>query len=63
MKSCRNCANARHDGYYWVRLICRLSSEVMVPFSGCIEENKASDTYAQTVAKRCKAYTPEGEKK
>ena len=59
MKSCRNCANALHDGYYHVRLICRLSREVMVPFSMNTEENKASDTYAEKIAKRCKAYTPE----
>jgi hypothetical protein len=31
----------------------------MVPFSMNTEENKASDTYAEKIAKRCKAYTPE----
>ena len=58
MKSCRNCANALHDGYFHVRLICRLSREVMVPFSMHTGENKASDTYAEKIAKNCKAYTP-----
>jgi len=63
MKSCRNCENAIHDGYYWVRLICRLNRQVVVPFSKCLEENKASDTHARTTASRCKAYEPQGETK
>ena len=61
MKSCRNCTNALHDGYYRIRLICNLNRQVVVPFSMNGEENKASDTYAQTKAKHCHAYTPEGE--
>lgn len=61
MKSCRNCDNAIHDGYYWVQLICRLNRQVVVPFSKHPDENKASDTHAQAIAKRCKAYKPEGE--
>ena len=60
MKSCRNCENATHDGYYSVRLICRLNRQVVVPFSNNLSENKASDTNAQTIAARCKAYEPEG---
>ena len=59
MKSCRNCKNAIHDGYYWVQLICRFNRRVVVPFSKCLDENKASDTHAQATAKRCKAYEPE----
>ena len=59
MKSCRNCANARHDGYFYVRLICGLNSEVVVPFSKNLEENKVSDTYALFKAKHCHAYTQE----
>ena len=58
MKSCRNCENAIHDGYYWVQLICRLNRQVVVPFSKKLDENKASDTHAQTIAARCKAYEP-----
>lgn len=63
MKSCRNCENATHSWGYHPDLLCKLSNEVMVRFSKCLEENKASDTYAQTIATRCKAYTLEGESK
>ena len=59
MKTCRNCEIALHDGYFHVRLICMLNSEVVVPFSMHLGENKASDTYAQTKAEHCPAYTPE----
>ena len=65
MKSCRNCANAQHDGSaYRISLICRLRAgtgvEVVVPFSTSIQENKASDVRAQRTASQCTAYTPEG---
>ena len=63
MKSCRNCENAIHDGYYRVQLICRLNRQVIVPFSKNLDENKASDTRARTIASRCKAYEPEGDTK
>jgi hypothetical protein len=63
MKSCRNCENSRHDGYYHIRLICRLNNRVVVPYSMSDKENKASDTSARNIAKTCHAYTPEGESK
>ena len=59
MKSCRNCGNATHSWGYRPDLVCKLSGEVMVRASNCLEENKASDTYARTIASRCKAYLPE----
>jgi hypothetical protein len=59
MKSCRNCANAQHDGYFYVRLICGLNREVVVPFSSNLEENKDSDTRALFKANHCHAYTQE----
>ena len=59
MKSCRNCKNSTHFGDYRPDLLCKLNKEVMVRVSKCLEENKASDTYAQTIASRCKAYEPE----
>ena len=59
MKSCRNCKNSTHSWGYQPDLICKFNKEVMVRFSKCLEENKASDTRAQTIASRCKAYEPE----
>lgn len=61
MRSCRNCENATHDGYYHIRLICGLTRKVIVPFSKHLEENKQADAYAQREAKYCSAYTLEGE--
>ncbi len=61
MKSCRNCENAIHDGYYWVQLICRLNRKVIVPFSKALDENKESDAKAQREANHCASYTPQGE--
>ena len=61
MKSCRNCENARHDGYFRTRLICRMNSEVVVPFSINLEENHAADAAAQRRASRCHAYTAEND--
>ena len=58
MKSCRNCENSTHSWGYRPDLICMLDEEVMVQFSASLEENKASDTHAQTIAARCKAYEP-----
>jgi hypothetical protein len=63
MKSCRNCENSRHDGYYHIRLICRVNSRVVVPYSMSKDENTASDTSARNIAKTCPSYTPEGESK
>jgi len=59
MKSCRNCVNAQHDGYYHIRLICKINSMVVVPFSSSTEENQHNDTHAQVKAKLCKWYTQE----
>jgi hypothetical protein len=59
MKSCRNCENSTHAWGYRPDLICRLYQEVVVRVSRNLEENKASDTYAQTTANNCRAYTPE----
>ena len=59
MKSCRNCENAIHDGYYRVQLICRLNRQVIVPFSKSLDENKASDMRARTIANVCPEYTGE----
>lgn len=59
MKSCRNCENATHDGYFHVRLICRLNRQVIVPFSKNLDENKQADAYAQRMANHCADYTPE----
>jgi len=64
MKSCRNCANAKHDGSaYRPNLVCPLwagtSLEVVAPFSGSIEENKQIDAKAQRMAAQCNYYTLE----
>ena len=59
MMSCRNCENSTHSWGYRPDLICMLDKEVMVRFSTSLEENKASDIHAQTVARHCEAYTPE----
>ena len=61
MKSCRNCKNSTHSWGYQHALLCKFNKEVIVPFSKCLEENKASDTRARTIASRCKAYEPEGD--
>ena len=63
MKSCRNCGNSTHDGYFHVRLVCRATSKVVVPFSKNLDENKQADAYAQRTAKYCSEYTTEGESK
>ena len=63
MKSCRNCENSRHDGYYHIRLICRVNNRVVVPYSMSKDENNASDTSARKIANTCPSYTPEGESK
>jgi hypothetical protein len=59
MKSCRNCDNAIHDGYYYIQLLCRLTREVVVPFSKAQDENDASDDKAQRRGNNCPFYTPE----
>lgn len=59
MMSCRNCENSTHSWGHRPDLICMLDKEVMVKFSASLEENKASDTHAQTTARSCEAYTPE----
>jgi len=61
MKSCRNCENARHDGYFHVRLLCGLTRRVIVPFSKNLDENKQADACAQRTAKYCSEYIPEGQ--
>ena len=63
MKSCRNCKNSTHSWGYQTGLLCKLNKEVVVRVSKCLEENKASDIRARTIASRCKAYEPEGESK
>ena len=61
MKSCRNCENARHDGYFHVRLICGLTRRVIVPFSKALDENQQADAHARHMANHCADYIPEGQ--
>jgi hypothetical protein len=61
MKSCRNCEHSRHDGYFHTQLICRVTKQVVVPYSMCEKENKASDTSARKIAKTCPSYIQDGE--
>jgi hypothetical protein len=61
MKSCRNCANSRHEG---VRptLECRAYAKQVAPYpSMSTEDNLKADADCRTYANNCTAYTPEGE--
>ena len=56
LKSCRNCQHARHDGYFYVRLICRVNGQVVAPFSASLDGNKRFDASAQARALTCEHY-------
>ena len=58
-KSCRNCERSRHDGYFYIRLICRVTSEVVLPFSKSLDENKTYDEKLRARAATCAHYTPD----
>ena len=57
LKSCRNCQHARHDGYFYVRLVCRVNGQVVAPFSAFQRENAQHDIAAQVRAQACEHYT------
>ena len=60
MKSCRNCEHSVHEGYYdrYV-LVCKTYGKTIVKSSKCLDENKASDMRARTIANVCPEYTGE----
>lgn len=61
IKSCRNCQHSRHDGYFYVRLICRVNSQVVSPFSSSQEENAKHDESMRARAETCEHYMHDAE--
>ncbi len=63
LRSCRNCQHARQDGYFYVRLICRVNGQVVAPFSASPDENKRFDASAQARALACEHYVTDSSDK
>jgi hypothetical protein len=59
MKSCRNCANSRHDGAFRVDLVCLAFDMVVARPSMSTEENIKADAHCRNCANTCNEYTPE----
>ena len=58
--SCRNCAHSRHDGYFHIRLICRVNGAVVQPF-GSTDDNRKHDEQLRVRASDCQHYTPDNQ--